>query len=300
MMQSSSVLTNFEQRMLPLIDETLTTYLDGLAAPAQLRDAMKYSVMAGGKRIRPLLVLATAASCGRRADKAARQVAASLELLHTYSLIHDDLPAMDDDDLRRGKPTNHKKFGEAVAILAGDGLLTAAFDLVSRAELPTVITTKLVSALARAAGPEGMVAGQTLDVTNTGKKLTLPQLQQVHRGKTGALIKYACYAGAVLSDQSRTVIDLVSEYGAHFGLAFQIYDDILDVTGTQEQLGKAVNKDATAQKNTYPGLLGMAGAQEQLTAAVTAARRCVRQIERVGLDGTLLGEMLRYFEDEVQ
>jgi len=194
-----------------------------------------------------------------------------MELIHTFSLVHDDLPAMDDDDLRRGRPTNHKVFGEAMAILAGDAMVTMAFELLATdAHTPYVAT--LVKELAHATGPEGMIGGQVLDIDGEEKTLTLDQLQQVHRMKTGALLTASCRLGAISAGANESQLNSVAEYGRHLGLAFQIIDDVLDVTSTPEQMGKATNKDAAAGKNTYPVLMGLeasrAEAQKQLDLAL--------------------------------
>ena len=274
-------------------------------APPRLLEAMQYSLLAGGKRLRPALVLETARACGLRepaGNRSALAAAAAMELIHTFSLVHDDLPAMDDDDLRRGRPTNHKVFGEAMAILAGDAMVTVAFQLLA-ADADPAVAPKLVAELAAAAGPSGMIGGQVLDMDGENQSLSLPELQRVHRMKTGALLTASCRMGAIAAGGaagsggvvewwSGTVEDrthltapsphysttsplaAVTQFGRHLGLAFQIVDDLLDVTSTPEQLGKATNKDAGRGKNTYPGLLGMDGsareAKKQLDAALEA------------------------------
>ncbi len=193
------------------------------------------------------------------------QVAASLEMIHTYSLIHDDLPAMDDDDLRRGKPTNHKVFGEATAILAGDGLLTGAFQLLSLSQLGLSEKVLLMQQLAKAAGNQGMVAGQMGDIEGEKVSLTLEELAAVHEKKTGALIEFALIAGGILANQTEEVIGLLTQFAHHYGLAFQIRDDLLDATSTEADLGKKVGRDEALNKSTYPALLGIAGAKDALT-----------------------------------
>lgn len=263
-----------------------------------LCDSMCYSVDAGGKRLRPALTIVTAEIFGTQITKAVMHAACALELLHTYSLIHDDLPAMDNDDLRRGLPTNHVKYGAGMATLAGDGLLTLAFQWLTDNDLPDHTKTKLVLALAKAAGPSGMVAGQARDIEGVGQQLNLDQLRYLHRQKTGALLRYAVVAGGILSGENDTVLDALATFGARFGLAFQIKDDILDVTSTPEELGKPVHQDAAENKNTYPELLGLAGARQKLTEAVASARKQQKklaQLTKRPFDG--YDQFLAYFKD---
>lgn len=224
-------------------------------------EAMRYSLFVGGKRIRPILCLAAAEAVN--SDEAVRQralpVACALECIHTYSLIHDDLPAMDDDDLRRGKPTNHTVFGEAAAILAGDGLLTFAFDLLSSpvsAAVGDPARIRVIQTIARAAGPLGMVGGQSLDMIYEGKQVGYETLRSIHRSKTGALITASTVCGAIVAGASVEQEDALKTYGAHIGLAFQIVDDLLDVEATTEQLGKPAGSDVKSDKVTYPSLFG--------------------------------------------
>ncbi len=227
------------------------------AAPLRLTESIGYSLTAGGKRLRPALVLECCSACGGPADDpSALAAAAAMEFVHTFSLVHDDLPAMDDDDLRRGRPTNHKVYGEALAILAGDAMVTMAFELLATDAAPAVAVA-LVGELARASGPEGMIGGQVLDIDGETRSLTLAQLQQVHRMKTGALLVASCRMGAIAAGAPESHLSAVAEYGRHLGLAFQIVDDVLDVTSTPEQMGKATNKDAAKGKNTYPVLMGL-------------------------------------------
>ena len=240
---------------------TVDAYLDGAlrrspVTPPKLIEAMHYSLFAGGKRLRPALVLEVAAACGQPDSSAALAAAGAMELIHTFSLVHDDLPAMDDDDLRRGKPTNHKVFGEAMAILAGDAMMTLAFELLATDAGDR--TAALVKELAQASGPAGMIGGQVLDMAGEGQSLLLEQLQQIHRLKTGALLTASCRMGAIAAGAPADVVDAAAAYGRHIGLAFQIVDDVLDETATAEQMGKATGKDAARGKNTYPKLLGLA------------------------------------------
>ncbi|MCP0886422.1 polyprenyl synthetase family protein [Ligilactobacillus sp. WILCCON 0076] len=286
----------FEELYRPQIDQVLVDYLNSLKSNASLKKAMLYSVLAGGKRIRPILMLAVLASLRDSINKSEIEVAASLELIHTYSLIHDDLPEMDNDDLRRGKPTNHKVFGQALAVLAGDGLLTSAFEWLSQVKIDNQIKIELLHELAYAAGPQGMVNGQVGDILGEKQQLTLAQLQEVHRGKTGALLRYACKAGALMGAADDKISELLCLYGENFGLAFQIYDDILDVVSTEKEMGKAVHKDTSENKNTYPELLGLNKAYSKLEQTILAAKKNLADLEAEGIKTDLLLELLDYFE----
>ena len=286
----------FQKKYLPQVEKSLQDYLGQLDTYPRLKEAMTYSVAAGGKRIRPLLILAVVESLGKKITEADLQVAASLELIHTYSLIHDDLPEMDNDDLRRGKPTNHKVFGPALAVLAGDGLLTTAFELLSQVKISASKKVHLLAKLAYAAGPQGMVNGQVGDIEGEKATLSLAQLEKVHSGKTGALLVYACQAGAILTDAQAEILQALEQYGANFGLAFQIYDDILDWVSTKEAMGKAVNKDQAEHKNTYPGILGLDGAYEKLAQVVSEAKQALAPLTTAGYDTSLLVELLEYFK----
>lgn len=262
-----------------------------------LADAMLYSTMAGGKRLRPTLTLATVEVLGGQLNADVMRAATALELLHTYSLIHDDLPAMDDDDLRRGKPTNHCRFGAGMATLAGDGLLTLAFQWVSDNQLPAPVKVDLTRELAMAAGPAGMVAGQARDIENTGRHLSLDQLRYLHRQKTGALIHYAVLAGGIITNQPTAVRQLLAKFGDYYGLAFQIYDDLMDVLGTTAQMGKEVGKDAGEHKNTYPGLLGVPAAEGQLHQALAGARQTRADLAQLtGRSFAAYDDFLAYFK----
>ena len=231
--------------------------------------AMRYSLFAGGKRVRPILCLAAAESVkdfDNDFPETVMLAACALECIHTYSLIHDDLPAMDDDDLRRGKPTNHKVFGEAGAILAGDSLLTYAFELLSRdaqQALPARDRLAIISIISKAVGPEGMVGGQFLDLTHEGKEVDYAMLREIHSRKTGALITASVQTGAVLGSSTPEQFEALTRYGLKIGLAFQIIDDLLNVEGTAEQLGKAAGSDAARNKATYPALFGVARTTEE-------------------------------------
>jgi geranylgeranyl diphosphate synthase type II len=245
-----------------------------VAAPARLVESIQYSLLAGGKRLRPTLVLECCSACLKKPDArktaSALAAAAAMEFVHTFSLVHDDLPAMDDDDLRRGRPTNHKVFGEAMAILAGDAMVTMAFEILATDAEPSVVAS-LVKELAIASGPEGMIGGQVLDIDGEDNSLTLEQLQRVHRMKTGALLTASCRMGAISAGAGETQLNAVTQFGQHLGLAFQIIDDVLDVTSTPEQMGKATNKDAAMGKNTYPVLMGLQASQREAHHQLTAA-----------------------------
>jgi farnesyl diphosphate synthase len=234
--------------------------------PAQLHQAMRYAVLGGGKRIRPLLVYAAGQASGAW-QHALDITACSVECIHTYSLLHDDLPAMDDDDLRRGKATCHKVYGEAEAILAGDALQTLAFFLLAHADMGAISAHRrlqMIELLSQASGSRGMVGGQSLDLAAIGKQLDIAELEDMHIHKTGALIRASVLLGAycteTLADERKQALD---QYGKYIGLAFQVQDDILDVTGNTEQLGKEAGADSALNKPTYPSLLGLAGARER-------------------------------------
>ena len=256
------------------VEQYLREFLARAAGPAPLNEAVEYSLMAGGKRLRPALVLECAAACGGGgANRSALAAAGAVELIHTFSLVHDDLPAMDDDDLRRGRPTNHKVFGEAMAILAGDAMVAIAVDALAT-DADVDLVPALVRELARATGPVGMIGGQVLDMQGEHQALDLAALRALHAAKTGALITASCRMGAIAARAGDDAVEAVTRYGQALGLAFQIVDDVLDVTSTPEQLGKATAKDAGRGKNTYPSLLGLDAsrneANRQLDAAVAA------------------------------
>lgn len=243
-------------------------------------EAMRYSLFAGGKRIRPILCLAAGEAIDGSAGVAARllPIACALEYIHTYSLIHDDLPAMDNDALRRGKPTNHVLYGEAGAILAGDGLLTLAFHLLSGergAGLPAPQRLKIIEIIAAAAGPSGMVGGQSLDIDSEKVTIDFQRLQTIHRAKTGALITCSLQAGALAAGASAKQYDDLTRYGEKIGLAFQIVDDILNVTSTTEELGKAAGSDANRGKATYPAFFGL---KETRRLAAQAAAEAIQAL----------------------
>ncbi len=250
-----------------LINEALAKFVPRLEGPAaRLTEAMHYSLMAGGKRLRPILVLAGAEAVFGEPESVL-PVACALECIHTYSLIHDDLPAMDDDDLRRGKPTCHKAFDEATAILAGDGLLTHAFSLLAHQELeekfPTPRILAVIRLVAEAAGLGGMVAGQMADLLAEGRDVSEEELFFIHRHKTAALIRASVLSGALLFGAEEAKLASLSHYGWKIGHAFQIVDDILDLTGDEKTLGKPVGSDLEKKKATYPRLFGLEGARKE-------------------------------------
>lgn len=259
------------------VAETMVRFINENTNDRELKKSMLYSIQAGGKRIRPRLLLTTVAAFGKACEKGTYQVAAALEMIHTYSLIHDDLPAMDDDKWRRGKPTNHVVFGAGMATLAGDGLLTGAFQLLSQSEIDPQIKLALIEELAQAAGTSGMVAGQAADIRFEGERLDLADLMHLHARKTGALLCFATVAGGLLTGQDQEKLTSLRQLGQHLGLAFQIRDDLLDVLSTNEKMGKATHKDATAGKNTYPGLLGLTAAEKMLTDELAAANHLLEQ-----------------------
>src|SRR5258706_1473890 len=246
-------------------------------APALLIQAMDYSLMAGGKRLRPTLVLESAIACGGTANRSALSAAGAIELIHTFSLVHDDLPAMDNDDLRRGRPTNHKVYGDAMAILAGDAMVSLAFELIAIDADPTV-AARLIAELAHSTGPQGMIGGQVLDMDGEQKSLSLEQLQQLHRMKTGALLRSACRLGALSTNASEAQLSALTDFGRYLGLAFQIVDDVLDVTASAEQMGKATGKDAAKGKNTYPALLGLDEAKRHAKTQLDAALNVLKPL----------------------
>lgn len=259
-------LQSYLKERIQLVESALDRYLPGVETlPTTLHDAMRYSVFAGGKRIRPILMLAACEAVGGEI-KNVLPAACAIEMIHSYSLIHDDLPAMDDDDFRRGNPTNHKVYGEATAILAGDGLLTEAFILLSNSDywgdIPADKYREVIHILAKNSGSRGMVGGQVVDMEMEEKPVDLPTLEYIHTHKTGALILAAIEAGALLGGASVEQRRALCRYGEAAGLAFQVADDILDIVADQSQLGKDVGSDQQRGKATYPALLGLAGARQ--------------------------------------
>ena len=275
----------------------LTQLIEKRTSDTRLKEAMLYAVQSGGKRIRPLLTLAVGAS-GTSTNGAALDLACALEMIHTYSLIHDDLPGMDDDDLRRGRPTVHKAFDEATAILAGDALLTLAFEVAANANLEANQLVEAVKILSTASGMNGMISGQMKDIASEEATITLEQMKEIHREKTGELLLAAVRLGNLFVDDAKTKEAFVS-YATHFGLAFQIQNDLQDVCWTSEQTGKETGKDSELSKNTYPSLLGVEGAKDALASEIES---CKLSLHKVALTPetqqtkALLIEFLTYLE----
>ena len=246
-----------KQEKLALVESALEEFYGDQQLAANLRDAVLYSIHAGGKRIRPYLLLEVLDALKVPITLAHAQIAAALEMIHTGSLIHDDLPAMDDDDFRRGRLTNHKKFGEALAILAGDALFLDPYALIARADLPNEIKIDLIASLSLASGSMGMVAGQVLDMEGEHQSLSLDELQTIHANKTGKLLAYPFQAAGVIAGLDENLQKQLKTVGELIGLAFQVRDDVLDVTASFEEIGKTPQKDLQAEKSTYPALLGL-------------------------------------------
>jgi geranylgeranyl diphosphate synthase, type II len=247
-----------------IVEDRMINYLNGLNAPATLKESMLYSISAGGKRLRPILALAVVESF-QKDPQTVLDAACAIEFVHTYSLIHDDLPSMDNDDYRRGKPTSHKVFGEAQAILAGDALLTESFALITDNKyLDADQKVRLLTVLSRAAGAEGMVGGQVEDLEGENKDLSLKELESIHEKKTGKMLECSVLSGGIAAGASEEELLSLQLYARHIGIAFQIQDDILDITGSQAQLGKPIGSDEANHKTTYPKLLGLEGAQKEM------------------------------------
>lgn len=259
---------------------TIQEFYQSKEVSADLTETILYSVEAGGKRIRPLLLLELLEGFGLELTPAHFQVAAALEMIHTGSLIHDDLPAMDNDDYRRGRLTSHKKFGEDMAILAGDSLFLDPYGLVAMVELPSQVKVDLIAELSLAAGSLGMVAGQVLDMQGEGRKLTMDQLQTIHANKTGKLLAYPFVAAGIIAQTGQSVLGKLRQAGELLGLAFQVRDDILDVTASFEQIGKTPQKDLAAEKSTYPALLGLDGARDFFDETLEQAKSLLGQLEK--------------------
>ena len=278
-------------RLTVLIDQALLQYLPAINTyPAVIYESMHYSVFAGGKRLRPALVLSCARAVGGR-EKDVLKAACAIELLHTYSLIHDDLPAMDDDDLRRGKPTNHKVFGEATAILAGDSLLTMCFELLAFLPVESELKCRVIGEISQAAGVQGLISGQVMDLTCAETEMNLQTLNYIHTCKTGALFKASARAGAILAKASEESLALLTIYAEKIGLAFQIIDDILDIEGNEDKIGKLVGSDLKNQKTTYPVLLGLDEARIMAHQMVIEAREI---LAKFGREADFLRELAGY------
>ncbi|HEM6112849.1 TPA: polyprenyl synthetase family protein [Streptococcus suis] len=263
------------------LEETMADFYQPQVAE-RLNQSVLYSLQAGGKRIRPLLLLTILESFGMELKQAHYQVAACVELIHTGSLIHDDLPAMDNDDYRRGRLTNHKVYDEATAILAGDSLFLDPFGFLVQVDLPAETILALVRELSQASGTFGMVAGQILDMAGEGRNLTLEQLQAIHANKTGKLLTFPFVAAGIIAEQSDAVISHLRQAGQLVGLAFQVRDDILDVTATFEEIGKTPQKDVMAEKSTYPALMGLEASkvflEDSLNQAINELDQVAKQV----------------------
>ena len=258
---------------------TIEDFYKSQQVSPDLSEVILYSVQAGGKRIRPLLLLELIQAFGLELTEAHYQVAAALEMIHTGSLIHDDLPAMDDDDYRRGRLTSHKKFGEDMAILAGDSLFLDPYGLLARAELPSQVKVDLISELSLAAGSFGMVAGQVLDMQGEGQAISLEDLKNIHANKTGKLLTYPFVAAGLIVQAEQFVQEKLRRIGELLGLAFQVRDDILDVTASFEELGKTPQKDLATAKSTYPAFLGIDGAKNFFNQTLDEALEILKALE---------------------
>lgn len=267
-----------------------------LVSGTDLEAAINYSLDAKGKRLRPLLLLAVIESFGKNV-KDGYPAAAALEMIHTYSLIHDDLPAMDDDDLRRGKPTNHIQFNEATAILAGDALLTLAFEVIVKGQLAADQKVSLVKLLAQTAGYEGMVGGQQADIDGENVSLQLENIENIHTRKTGALIKMATVSGGIIAGKNEEIQDCLEKFAEYLGTAYQIRDDILEVVASEKELGKAVNSDEKLGKSTYPSLLGLDGAFNELDDKLQSASNELENVSQ--LDKSFNKKLLNSFLDQL-
>lgn len=274
-----------------LVEQALRKIFQGRTWRGQLYQAMEYSLLAGGKRLRPILTLEVCKAAGGNVE-AAMPLACAVEMVHTYSLIHDDLPAMDNDDLRRGKPTNHKVYGEATAILAGDGLLTAAFEVIAEAgALTPEQRLDAVHTLSTAAGPRGMVGGQILDMDGEGHDLAREAVEELQRLKTGALIRCAAHLGCIAADAGEDFGRGVDRYADRLGLAFQVRDDILDVTATAQTLGKPIGSDEKSHKTTFVSLLGLEACQDWVRALSREAQEALAQFPETGFLRELAGAL---------
>lgn len=276
-----------------LVDQALGRFLPKpTTKPKTLHTAMRYSLFAGGKRLRPVLCLAAAEACGGNPSDAIH-AACALECIHTYSLIHDDLPCMDDDDMRRGKPTSHKVFGEGIAVLAGDALLTIAFEILAGAK-PTSRhgTADMVRELASASGSFWLIGGQVVDLESEGKKLNPQQIRYIHESKTAALLTACMRLGAMSANATPKQLSQLTSFGKALGLAFQIIDDILDLTQTSEKLGKSAGKDLAAKKATYPSVFGMERSRQEARRLTQLARNSVKGFGRRGATLLALADYL--------
>lgn len=277
------ILSAYLKQRARMVDSAMDEWLPRPSvAPRTLHRAMRYSLFAGGKRLRPILCLAAAEACGG-GIKSALPAACAVEFIHTYSLIHDDLPCMDDDDYRRGRLTSHKKFGEGVAVLAGDALLTEAFAVLSAVTpTPRYAASDFFRQLATAAGSRFLIAGQVDDLEAEGRKITRQHLRSIHRGKTAAMISVSLRLGAMTANASPRKVGALASFGQSLGLAFQVIDDILDVTQSSEKLGKSAGKDLAAKKSTYPSVLGIEASRREARKLTDTAKRALRPFGELG------------------
>jgi len=288
--QSVDGLSAYLEKQRNLIERALSKAVPAASVrPSTIHAAMRYSLLGGGKRLRPILVLAAAEACGAKDPTDVLPAACAVELIHTYSLIHDDLPCMDDDDLRRGRPTSHKVYGEGVAVLAGDALLTRAFGLIAEItpakRYPLAV---LLEETAKAAGSLQLIAGQVADIEAEGRKLSIADVRFIHERKTAALIVLSLRLGAMIANATPGQLKAVTQFGQALGLAFQIIDDILDVTQSSEQLGKSAGKDLKASKATYPAVIGLEASRKE---AAKLTRKALSSIKLLGSHGIQLREI---------
>ncbi len=297
-MQTDASFADFSTHCLSRVDKALDRQLpDTAIEPSRLHEAMRYATFNGGKRVRPILVYASGLACGGRPEQL-DMAACAVELMHSYSLVHDDLPAMDDDDLRRGKPTCHRAYDEATAILVGDALQSLAFRLLTNGQqqLPAETSLRMVRLLATASGSRGMAGGQAMDIDAVNRELSLPELEIMHIHKTGALIRASVQMGALAGGGSEWQQQQLGHYAKAVGLAFQVQDDILDVISDTDTLGKTQGKDAAANKPTYPGLLGLDGAREKARELLDEA---LSALSNFGPEADQLRHLARYVVERV-
>lgn len=288
--------TTFSKRYSSLaqsVDNALEDYLAQAKndIPDLLHEAMTYSLKSGGKRLRPIMVILSCQSC-KGLESAALPAAAAMEMVHTYSLIHDDLPAMDDDDLRRGQPTSHKVFGDGVAILAGDALLTYAFNILALQSSNDKVSRQLILELAHAAGPAGMIGGQVADISAENTHGDLKTVDYIHTHKTAMMFRAATRMGAISAQADPTMVDLLGEFGLKLGLAFQIVDDLLDITATTQEMGKQARKDLQDGKLTYPSVIGLDQSQQRANELLDQAIDIIAPFKQTGQPLRHLAEML--------
>ncbi len=290
-------MNNYLEERCRIVDKALGGFLPTTKTrPATIHEAMRYSIFAGGKRLRPILCLASAEACGGNYE-AALAPAAAVECIHTYSLIHDDLPCMDDDDLRRGMPTSHVKFGEGVAVLAGDALLTIAFEILAQVKAtPRYDIGKFITELAVMSGSRHLIGGQILDLEGEGNDVTLnaTQLKYIHESKTAALLTASIRLGGMTANATPAQLEALTIYGRSLGLAFQVIDDILDVTQTSEKLGKSAGKDEAKAKSTYPALFGLDKSRKE---AARLTRKALEALKPFGRKGARLSDLAHYLLD---